>query len=103
MSALAIDSIGFCAAAISCSIALPQLIKILKNKDVTGVSAGSWWLTLANATLWLVWAVMAQAWAAGIPSLVNAPMAIVILLLIAKGNTSSEAAVTLTETAPATA
>lgn len=64
---------------------MPQLVRTVRGGDLGGVSAGTWWLTLANAVAWAVWAVAAQVPTAGIPSLVGGPAAAVILWKVHRG------------------
>lgn len=72
--------IGWVAAIVSSSIAAPQAIKIYRCPQQTaGVSVWSWVLLLTNAILWLVYAVASKAYPAGVPSLVNGPLAAYII------------------------
>lgn len=90
------DVIGFVSSVISFVLFLPQAKRTWEvrhdPKSLRGVSSGTQWLILCNATLWGVYAVMTGAFWVGAPGLVNAPLAITTLILIgrAKRITTSE-------------
>jgi uncharacterized protein with PQ loop repeat len=66
-------------ALLPCQLSVPQLAHALRSQRLDGVSAATYWLVLGNAGVWAAWAVQAGEYAAGVPSLVNGPAAIVIL------------------------
>lgn len=88
-----VTAIGLVAALISCFIALPQLQKVLASgNNLSGVAAGTWWLTLVNSVLWAVWAWKSGAWIAAIPSLVTGPASAVILYRLYRDRRERKAA-----------
>lgn len=82
------DVIGFVSSVISFVLFLPQAKRTWEvrhdPKSLRGVSSGTQWLILCNATLWGVYAVLTGAFWVGAPGLVNAPLAIATLLLIGR-------------------
>ena len=51
----------------------------MRAKQLDGISSATYWLVLANAAAWTAWSLLTGEYAAGIPALVNGPVAIVIL------------------------
>lgn len=75
--------LGWVAACISASIAVPQALAVWRHPDPAGgVALGTWWLLLANALAWALWAAGTGAWPAGVPSVINGPLAIYIIYRI---------------------
>ncbi|HEY5845597.1 MAG TPA: PQ-loop domain-containing transporter [Microlunatus sp.] len=66
-------------ALLSCLLSLPQLLHALRSDRLDGISSATYWLMLGNATIWAAWAILANEYAAGIPSLVNGPAAVLII------------------------
>ena len=60
-------------------ISLPQVVRTMRAKQLDGISSASHWLVLANAAAWTAWSLFTGEYAAGVPALVNGPVAIVIL------------------------
>lgn len=85
---LLIDAIGFAASVISFVLFLPQAQRtwqMRKNPQaLRGVSLGTQWFVLCNATLWGVYAVITSAFWVGAPGIVNAPLAIAQLVLVSR-------------------
>lgn len=71
--------VGILAAALSCSMSIPQVVGILHTKDCAGISRGTWSIILANAVLWLVYAYLTGAYMTGVPSLINIPLSLFVL------------------------
>lgn len=88
-----VNGIGLCASMLSFLIFIPQATTTwaLRNNPeaLKGTSTSSLYLLLGNAALWLVYAVLTQAWWSGAPSLVNGPLA-VFMLLVKRRNRSKE-------------
>ena len=74
-----IDILAWMGALISCLLSLPQLVEALHSDRLDGVSSTTYWLVLGNAIIWGAWAILAGQYAAGIPSLVNGPAAVLII------------------------
>jgi uncharacterized protein with PQ loop repeat len=84
------DIIGWIAAGISTVISLPQAAKIFQMRHSTakgkfdGVALGTWVLVTVNAVLWFIYAILAQAYPVGFPSLINGPLGIYVILSVMK-------------------
>jgi len=74
-----IELLAWLGALLSCLLSVPQLVRALHGDRLDGVSSTTYWLVLANAAVWGVWAVLAGQYAAGVPALVNGPAAVLIL------------------------
>jgi uncharacterized protein with PQ loop repeat len=84
------ELLGWFGAALSCVISLPQVVRTLRAKRLDGISCATYWLVLVNASAWTAWSLLTGEYAAGVPALVNGPLAIVILhRLIATRHTGS--------------
>lgn len=86
MSLLFINIVGFLATSTSFIRFMPQAIKTWKIRNnpeaLYGLSLSSQWLTLINSLLWITYGfLLGQFWVAA-PSILNAPMALMIILLI---------------------
>jgi uncharacterized protein with PQ loop repeat len=66
-------------ALLSCLLSVPQVVRTLKGNRLDGVAAGTYWIVLGNAFVWAIWSMLAGEYAAGVPSLVNGPAAVLIL------------------------
>ena len=71
--------LGWFGAGLSCVISLPQVVQTIHAKQLDGISSATYWLVLANAAAWTAWSLLTGEYAAGVPALVNGPVAIVIL------------------------
>ena len=74
-----IELLAWLGALLSCLLSLPQLVHALHSDRLDGVSSTTYWLVLANATVWGIWALFAEQYAAGVPALVNGPAAVLII------------------------
>jgi uncharacterized protein with PQ loop repeat len=81
--AVVAELLGWIAAGLSCVISLPQVVRAIRAKQLDGISSATYWLVLANATAWTTWSLFTGEYAAGVPALVNGPVAIVILRRLA--------------------
>ena len=71
--------LGWFGAGLSCVISLPQVVRTIQAKQLDGISSATYWLVLANAAAWTAWSLLTGEYAAGVPALVNGPVAILIL------------------------
>lgn len=82
----AIDALGYTGALLSSLMLLPQAATVVRRRHdpdgLAGISWGSMALTLCNAVVWLVWALLSTAYPAGIPSLINGPVAVMALVIL---------------------
>jgi uncharacterized protein with PQ loop repeat len=74
-----IGILAWSGALLSCLLSVPQLLHALRSDRLDGVSAATYWLVLGNAAVWAAWAILAGEYAAGVPSLVNGPAAVLII------------------------
>jgi len=70
------------AVASSIIIYLPQLALVIRPKDLTGVSAISWFTACITAMCWLVYGFLIHQPAVAVPSFVMLPSAMVILVQV---------------------
>lgn len=78
--------VGFLATTTSFIRFLPQAIQTWKQRNdahaLSGLSLPTQWLTLVNSLLWIVYGfLLGEIWVA-MPSLLNAPMALFVIMLI---------------------
>jgi uncharacterized protein with PQ loop repeat len=73
------ELLGWFGAGLSCVISLPQVVRTMRTKRLDGISSATYLLVLANAAAWTVWSLLTGEYAAGVPALVNGPVAVVIL------------------------
>lgn len=78
------DMVGFIAATLSASIALPQLVRVIKRQPMGDTSVGVWILLLGNAVAWVVWALLVGQYVAAVPSFINGPIAAIVLIRLWK-------------------
>ena len=64
---------------LSCLLTIPQAIRTLRSDRLDGLSATTYWIIFANAAVWAAWSALTGEYAAGVPSLVNGPAALLIL------------------------
>lgn len=80
--------VGFLASAMAFVLFVPQATRVWASRhdarSLAGVSTLTQWLLLTNAGLWGVYAVLTGAFWVGAPGLINAPLAIVTLVLIGR-------------------
>jgi uncharacterized protein with PQ loop repeat len=69
------ELLGWFAAGLSCAISLPQVVRAMRAKQLDGISSATYWLVLANAAAWTAWSLFTGEYAAGVPALVNGPVA----------------------------
>lgn len=62
------------AVTLSCILMIPQAVRVFRSGEVGGLSLWTIGMQTANACLWIAWAAMMDAWAAGIPSFFNLPV-----------------------------
>jgi uncharacterized protein with PQ loop repeat len=73
------ELLGWFGAGLSCVISLPQVVRTIRAKRLDGISSTTYWLVLLNGAAWIAWSLLTGEYAAGVPALVNGPVAIVIL------------------------
>jgi uncharacterized protein with PQ loop repeat len=70
------------AVASSIIIYLPQLALVIRPKDLTGVSAISWFTACITALCWLIYGFLIHQPAVAVPSFVMLPSALIILIQV---------------------
>ena len=80
------EAVGFLAALISSVMFLPQAGRVWRmrndRRSLRGVSPVGQVLLLVNATLWGLYALLTGAYWAGVPGLLNFPLACMTLVLL---------------------
>ncbi|HUZ12892.1 MAG TPA: SemiSWEET family transporter [Caulobacteraceae bacterium] len=61
-ASLATDAVGAAAAALSIASFAPQIVKMLRTRDASGVSLRTYALTVTCFCLWVVYGVRLGAW-----------------------------------------
>ena len=74
-----ITILAWTGAFLSCLLTIPQAVRTLRCDRLDGLSVATYWIIFANATIWAIWAALTNEYAAGLPSLVNGPAALLIL------------------------
>ena len=74
-----ITILAWTGAVLSCLLTIPQAVRTLRSDRLDGLSAATYWIIFGNAAVWAAWSVLAGEYAAGVPSLVNGPVALLIL------------------------
>lgn len=85
---LATSIVGFLATTTSFIRFLPQAVQTWKQRKdshaLSGLSLPTQWLTFVNSLLWILYGVLlGELWVA-MPSLLNAPMALFVIILVIK-------------------
>lgn len=79
-----VEMLAWCGAGLSCLLCLPQALRTLRlAQRLDGISAGTYWIVLANATVWIAWSLLTGELAVGAPALINGPGAVLILRRLA--------------------
>jgi uncharacterized protein with PQ loop repeat len=85
------ELLAWCGAALSCLLCLPQALRTLRLAGrLDGVSAGTYWIVLANAMVWVSWCLLTGEFAVGAPALVNGPAAVLILRRLAAASAQKQ-------------
>jgi uncharacterized protein with PQ loop repeat len=79
MARVIITILAWTGAFLSCLLTIPQAVRTLRSDHLDGLSATTYWIIFANAAVWAMWSALAGEYAAGVPSLVNGPAALLIL------------------------
>ncbi len=84
-----VESLGFTASAVSFILWWPQAIRVWRchraGESLSGVSLSSQTLLLFNAALWGAYAAVTNSLWVGAPGLVNAPLAVITIVLVVRG------------------
>lgn len=92
---LFVNLLGFTASIISFVMFLPQARSTWQHrnspKELQGVSAGTQYLILVNATIWAVYGVLTGAYWSAAPGLVNFPLALATLFFLHRGRKNLDA------------
>jgi hypothetical protein len=79
MARVIITILAWTGAFLSCLLTIPQAVRTLRSDHLDGLSATTYWIIVANAAVWGMWSALAGEYAAGVPSLINGPAALLIL------------------------
>ncbi len=84
--------LGFIGSSLSFILWLPQAKLTWQNRHsaekLAGISTGTQYVVLANATTWGIYAILTEAWWVGAPGLINFPLALGTILLVRKAQQS---------------
>ena len=86
-----IQIIGILAAIASTASFLPQAWKIISTRDVEGLSAGMYMLTVTGFTLWMSYGIGKGDWALIVPNAICLMLTIFILAMILMPKAKREA------------
>lgn len=75
------DAVGALAAFASCAGFVPQLVKVIRSRDATGVSERMYMLTCTAFALWIVYSLALGAWILAISNAVCLALAGSILAM----------------------
>ena len=84
-----ITILAWTGAVLSCLLTIPQAVRTLRSDRLDGLSATTYWIIFGNAAVWAMWSVLTAEYAAGVPSLVNGPVALLILGRLYRSQRSS--------------
>lgn len=76
-----VNAFGIGAALCSMASFLPQIAKLVREKDAEGVSLRMWIVTVTGFALWITYGFMAGAWPVAISNVINFALAATILFL----------------------
>ena len=96
MSQLIVNSVGTAAAVSAMASFLPQVVKIVREKDASGVSLRMYVVTVTGFALWLAYGALLQSWPLMVSNAVSLALSAAILVLKLKYPDAKAA-----ETAPA--
>jgi uncharacterized protein with PQ loop repeat len=74
-----VTMLGWIGAILSCLLVVPQAVRAVRSERLDGISATTHRIVLTNAIVWATWSILAEQYAAGVPSAVSGPAAVVIL------------------------
>jgi len=84
VSSLAADAVGIAAGLCSMTSFLPQIVKIVRERDASGVSLRMYLVTVTGFTLWTGYGVLIGSWPVWGSNAVNLALASTILALRAR-------------------
>ncbi len=76
-----IDALGVAAALCSMTSFIPQIVKLLKERDAAGVSLRMYAVTVTGFVLWSAYGVLSGSWPVAGSNIVNLVLAAAILIL----------------------
>ena len=80
-STLLINAVGVGAALCSMASFIPQIIKLVREKDASGVSLRMFWVTVCGFVLWTTYGVLSGSWPVAVSNVINFALASAILIL----------------------
>jgi PQ loop repeat len=85
-----VEFLAWTGAFLSCLLTIPQAVRTLRSDRLDGLSATTYWIVFANAVVWASWSAFSAEYAAGVPSLVNGPAALLILRRLHRSQREAE-------------
>ena len=77
-----VNIIGTSAAVLSAVAMIPQLVQVLRSKDVSGLSIATMFIFLLKAILWLSYHLLTETYHGVAPSIIGIVISTVLILLI---------------------
>ena len=84
MSRLGVEIVGTAAGLCSMASFLPQIIKIVRERDASGVSLRMYLVTVTGFVLWTGYGVLISSWPVWLSNAVNLVLAATILVMKAR-------------------
>lgn len=84
------DVVGILAAGSTMAYAIPQFHRLVRTKDVSGLSEATWALTAFNTALWTLYGWYIQSIPLMLPALVSIPVAVAVALTMERYGISEE-------------
>lgn len=75
------EIVGYVAAVLTTSAFLPQALKTLRTRDVSGISLSMYCLFVSGVLLWLAYGLLRQAWPIIIANAITSVLAGSVLIL----------------------
>jgi len=75
------SAIGVVAAGLSMSSFVPQVLKLLRERDAEGVSTRMYLVTVAGFAAWIAYGLLIRSWPVAGSNVINLALAATILLL----------------------
>ena len=81
MTSPVVDAVGVAAALCSMTSFAPQIVKLVKTRDASGVSLRTYAVTVTGFCLWVVYGVLLDSWPVAVSNTVCLGMSAAVLIL----------------------
>lgn len=86
--------IGIVASTIAFVMFVPQAVRVWRARNdphaLVGISLSTQFLVLGNATIWGVYAVLLSEFWVGAPGIINAPLALTVIVLVVRSRVKAD-------------